>query len=114
MFTKWEDCEKLSLEETEAENLSKEEIPRHFRAMINVVLFLCSKGKEVYIATEDVKLMSLAKRWAIGTMTRSNVESWSAEAAEKYHREMKIYESQKRAPTRSLWTAPRERAAGQK
>lgn len=110
MFKVWEDCEKMSTK-TETDEISKEDIPRHFRAMINGVLFQRSKENEFCIVTEDSDLASFAKRWKITTMSAIEMDAMSNNAVQRYHREMKDYEGRKRTaarPTaqgqRHLWT----------
>jgi predicted nuclease of predicted toxin-antitoxin system len=104
MFPQWTDCEKMS---TRA--VSNEEIPRHFRAMINCVLFQRSKENEFIIVTEDEELVSIAAEWGLKTTTTSEIDIAISSALEKYHQEMKAYETNKRnatrnTPSQSLWT----------
>jgi hypothetical protein len=110
MFPEWEDCEKLMAKQ-DADKISKEEIPRHFRAMINCVLFQRSKGNELCVVTEDADFATFAERWNVNIMTGEDLENASTKAIEKYHRDIKTYESRKRTGTRnspptqrSLWT----------
>ena len=110
MFQEWEDCEKLRSKPKE-DIISKEEIPRHFRAMINCAIFQRSKENEFSIVTEDADFGLFAKRWDIKLITSSDLENISTRALEKYNRDMKAYETRRRtaarnsAPTqRSLWT----------
>jgi hypothetical protein len=113
MFAEWEDCEKLSVK-VATQKGSKNEIPRHIRAMVNCVLFLRSKGKELSIVTEDNDLSSFAEGWAIATMTSRDLDNASTKALNNYRREMKAYESRKRTAARSnahnqrsLWVPPK-------
>jgi len=113
LFLKWEDCEKLRKEE-DTDIISKEEIPRHFRAMINCVLFQRAKGNEYSIVTDDVDLGLFAQRWNVTTITGTDLENLSAKALDNYNREMKAYETRKRMASRNsppsqriLWTPPK-------
>jgi hypothetical protein len=110
MFQDWKDCEKLSVKKGE-ETLSKDEIPRHLRAMTNCVLFQRSKGNEMFMVTEDPKLIAFVERWNIKTMAMVELDAMSSEVLAKYHRDMKAYEARKRTASRSnpptqrkLWT----------
>jgi hypothetical protein len=100
LFQEWNDCEKLSTKKDE-ENLSKDEIPRHFRAMTNCVLFQRSKGNELWMVSEDTELVSFVERWNIKTMTIAEFDSMSSEAMAKYHREIKAFEARKRTSSRN-------------
>jgi hypothetical protein len=100
LFQNWDDCEKLSTKIDE-EYLSKDEIPRHFRAMANCVLFHRSKGNELWVVSEDADLVSFVERWNIKTMTIAELDSMSSEAMAKYHREIKAYEARKRTSSRT-------------
>jgi hypothetical protein len=100
LFNNWDDCEKLSTKKDEA-NLPKDEIPRHFRAMTNCVLFQRSKGNELWLVTEDADLVSFVERWNIKTTTIAELDSMSSEAVAKYHREIKAYEARKRTSSRT-------------
>ena len=113
LFLKWEDCEKLRKEE-DSDIISKEDIPRHFRAMINCVLFQRVKGNEHSIVTEDADLGLYAERWNITTITGTDFENASVKALDKYNRDMKTYEARKRTASRNsppsqriLWTPPK-------
>src|SRR5579859_1446921 len=55
MFEQWKDCEKL-VTTTEAETLSREDIPRHFRGMVNCVLFQRSHGNDFCVVSDDADL----------------------------------------------------------
>jgi hypothetical protein len=110
MFSAWEDCEKLGAK-NETNITSSEETPRHFRAMMNCVLYQRSKGIEFSIVTEDAGLVAFAKRWNVITMTTSDMETTSTKSVDKYHRDMKAYEAHRRTEERSrvhnqrnLWT----------
>jgi len=110
MFKEWEDCEKMSTT-TEIDGLSKEDIPRHFRAMINSVLFQRSKKSEFCIVTEDSDLASFATRWKVTTISAIEMDAVSTKALQRYHRDMKDYEGRKRTAARPgaqsqrhLWT----------
>lgn len=113
MFKEWEDCEKLKTK-TEEDDISKEAIPRHFRAMINCVIFQRSHGKEFSVVTEDQDFNFFAERWNVKSIPSTELERMSTKALEKYHREMKAYETRRRTtarnsapPQRSLWAAPK-------
>lgn len=113
LYQEWEDCEKLK-KEADADIISKEEIPRHFRAMINCVLFQRSNGNEYSIVTEDADLRVFAERWDIATITGDELENTSAKALDKYNRDVKAHETRKRAASRNsppsqriLWTPPK-------
>jgi hypothetical protein len=110
LYQEWEDCEKLR-KESNTDVMSKEEIPRHFRAMINCALFRRSKGNNCSIVTEDADLGVFAERWDIATITGNELENTSAKALDKYRRDMKAYETRKRTALRNsppsqriLWT----------
>ena len=113
LYSQWEDCEKLR-KQGDTDIISKEEIPRHFRAMINCVLFQRSKGNEYSIVTEDADLGVFAERWNITIITGNELENTSAKALDKYNRDMKAYEPRKRTASRNsppsqriLWTPPK-------
>ena len=103
MFSQWADCEKLA-KTTEP----REDNPRHFRAMINCVLYQGSKGNELCIVTEDEELISFAADWDLKVTSISEMESASSSALARYHKDMKAYEARKSRTARnnpqSLWT----------
>ena len=110
MFKDWQDCEKMSTK-TETDGTSKEDIPRHFRAMINGVLFQRSEANEFCIVTEDSDLAAFAKRWKITIMSAIEMDAASTKALQRHHREMKDYEGRNRTVSRPatqsqrhLWT----------
>lgn len=113
MFKEWEDCEKLKTKR-ETDTISKEEIPRHFRAMINCVIFQRSKGNDFCIVTEDADFGLFTEGWNVKVITGNDLENMATKALEKYHHDMKAHESRRRnavrlsaPPQRSLWTAPK-------
>lgn len=112
MYSTWEECNKLR-NESERDSLSKDEIPRHFRAMINCALYQRSKGNECPIVTEDADLGSFVERWNISIMTTDDLENTSRKALDRYRKDMKAYEGHKRTSRNSppaqrvLWTPPK-------
>jgi hypothetical protein len=106
LFTDWAECEKLSLN-TEDEKLSKDEIPRHFRAMANCVLFQRSKGIKSVLVTEDEELISLTAHWDIIVASVDDLDKRSSKALDKFRQEMKAYETRERNAARS--NSPKQR-----
>jgi hypothetical protein len=110
LFKTWEECEALA-NESEAESLEKNDIPRHLRGMVNCVLFQRSQGVEYVVATEDEDLITFVERWGITTLSGKEVDTKSAQALERYRKEMKVYENRGRNAARhsppqgrALWT----------
>jgi hypothetical protein len=108
MFPEWEDCERFRTKVND--EYPTIEVPRHLRAIINCVLFQRSKGRELSIITEDLNLISLAEGWDVRAMTVTAMDTTSFGLLEKFHREIKAYESHRRRATgfqhakqRSLW-----------
>ena len=106
MFKDWEDCERMSTG-AQSTGLSKEEIPRHYRAMANSVLFQRSRNEHVII-TEDPEMPPFVKRWDITSMSVLEMDAASTKARQRYHREIKDYEARKRTAVmtqsqRQLW-----------
>lgn len=100
MFSDWEECEKLH-GKFKGENLSNDEIPRHFRGMVNCALFQRSKGNEVIIVSDDVALGLFTSSWNLRNMTVTEMESTSFEAVQKYKRDIGVWENRKRNSQRS-------------
>jgi hypothetical protein len=53
------------------------------------------------MVTDDANLVSFVERWNIKTTTIAELDSMSAEALAKYHREIKAYEARKRNSSRT-------------
>lgn len=110
MFKEWEDCEKMSTK-TGSDGMSKEDVPRHYRAIMNSVLFQRSKENEFLIVTENTEIVSFARKWNVTSMSALEMDTASTKALQRYHQEIKDYEGRKRKAARSatqtqrqLWT----------
>jgi hypothetical protein len=110
MFTDWDHCERM-VTRKDFDPVSKEEIPRYARGIINCLLFQRSKGNEPCVITEDDALTPFLEQWGIKKMTAAEVDAASSAVLEKYRRDSKAYETRiriaERTPTvkhKSLWT----------
>jgi hypothetical protein len=114
IFTSWEECEKL-VTVTQTESLERRDIPRHFRGMINCVLYQRSIGTETSIVTDDLDLISFGERWGITTMNGNELDAECTQALENYRNDMKVYETRARSAARhsppqgrALWSPPKK------
>lgn len=109
MFADWHDCEKM-IREDGAEPVSKEDIPRYARGILNCILYHRFRGHEISLITEDEALIPFLEKWGIKKMAGVDVDSASSIALERYRRDLKAYEARKRdsdrkpsAKPKSLW-----------
>lgn len=110
MFAEWEECEKMISNEGEIP-MSKEDIPRYVRGIVNCLLYQRSKGNELYLITEREALNPFLEKWEIKKMAVVELESASSMILEKYRQNLKAYENRRRdaerttsAKHKSLWT----------
>jgi len=113
MFKQWEDCEKL-WKASISELPSKDDTPRHFRAMVNCALFQRFSGSDFWIVTEDDELRSYTNLWEIQCLSPEELEASASKVIQKYNQDLKAYQSSQRTATRAnpgkqktLWTPPK-------
>lgn len=96
--------------EDDAEPVSKEEIPRYVRGILNCILYQRFRGNELSLITDDQALIPFLEKWGIKKMTGMDVARASSIALERYRRDLKAFEVRKRdsdrkpsAKPKSLW-----------
>ena len=91
--------------------ISKDEIPRYVRGIVNCVLYQRSQGNEIYVVTEREALNPFLKKWEIKAIAVVELESASLVVLEKYRENLKAYDNRRRdaerktsAKNKPLWT----------